>query len=232
MADLEKYLNMQRAFYEEETAKWSLANKDPIVGQYNAHNAWSDYDNYLFKDFDTTGMVALDYGCGPARNAIKFRDRFAKIDGVDIHPRNLEHARANTAEAGITNSEFFLCDGMSIPLPDNTYDVVFSTICLQHIACYDVRFGIFKDAYRILKPGGHICFQMAYGQKPYITSEYYENAVDATGTNAYHDVRVESPDQLKGDLVDKIGFKDFKFDIRPVGPGDIFENWIFAQAQK
>ena len=89
------YLNMQNKYYDQYAAVWSLQFKDPVVGSYDAHNDWNDYDTYLFKDFDTTDMVALDYGCGPGRNLVKFHDRFKRIDGVDISNINLEKSRVN-----------------------------------------------------------------------------------------------------------------------------------------
>ena len=77
------YLSMQNNYYDEYASQWSLSFRDPVVGSYDAHNNWPDYDTVLFKDFDTNGLVALEYGCGPGRNLVKFSDRFARIDGVD-----------------------------------------------------------------------------------------------------------------------------------------------------
>jgi hypothetical protein len=67
-----KYLDMQRSQYNAEASRWSDSNRDPVVGSYNQHNSFDDYNTYLFKDFDTTKLVALEYGCGPGRNIIRF----------------------------------------------------------------------------------------------------------------------------------------------------------------
>jgi hypothetical protein len=45
------------------------------------------------------------------------------------------------------------------------------------------------------------------------------------------DTRVEDQNFLKEDL-EKIGFKDFNFYLRPTGPGDLHQNWIFFNAKK
>ena len=45
-----KYTDMQKIHYEAEAAKWSLDNRDPVVGGFDQHNAWPDYDEYIFKD--------------------------------------------------------------------------------------------------------------------------------------------------------------------------------------
>ncbi len=231
MSDLNKYLEMQRSNYCRWAERWSLENPNPVVGNYDMHNAWTDYDNYLFKGFDTNDLIALEYGCGPGRNLIQFKDRFQRIDGVDIAETNLEKAKINLQDNDIDNYQLFLCDGKSIPVKDEVYDVVFSVICLQHIACYDIRFKIFEDIYRVLKSGGYFCFQMGFGNKrgKHPIAEYYDNVFDASGTNGKYDVTIRNKNQLKDDLF-KIGFTDFKCDLRP-SPSK-FENWIWSQCSK
>lgn len=233
----EKYLNMQKSFYDAEAAKWSLKNKDPVVGSYKQHDAWPDYDEYLFKfnpvfNVETNDMVALEYGCGPGRNLIRFHNRFARIDGVDISQINLDKAEVNLADAGITDYNLYMCDGKSIPCEDETYDVVFSVICLQHIACHEIRFNIMKEIHRVLKPGGHFCFQMGYGGRGGNQAEYYENNYDAPRTNGGWDVAVRNEDGLKDDLTKKIGFKSYSSDVTRRGPGDSHAKWIWVRVQK
>jgi SAM-dependent methyltransferase len=232
--DLESYLNMQKNFYEQDASTWTLDNRNPVVGCYDKHNDWSDYDEYLFKEFDTSGLVALEYGCGPGRNIIKFNNRFSRIDGVDIAVNNIEKAKLNLNHNGIAIPNLYLCDGKSIPVEDSVYDVVFSVICLQHIACYDIRFSIMSDIKRILKPNGRFCFQMGFGGKSdqWVFCQYYDNAVNASFTNGRHDVSIVDENNLKDDLVNKLGFTDYKSDIRPVGPDDNHKNWIWIQVKK
>lgn len=229
----ETYLSMQKAYYEDAAISWNLSNREPVVGAYDLHNAWADYDTFLFKNFDTSQKTAIEYGCGPGRNLVRFNDRFARVDGVDIAQHNIEKARINLEHNNIHTSNLFVCDGSSFPVDSESYDVVFSVICLQHICCYDVRFKILKDAFRVLKSGGYLCFQMGLGGKEgYITSNYYDNTFDAKTTNGHHDVAVYEESFLRKDLIDLIGFKNYKSDIREVGPGDKHKNWIWVQVQK
>lgn len=243
---IEKYIDMQKNHYENEASRWTLENKNPVVGGYHKHNNWSDYDEYLFKNIgDTSNSIAIDYGTGPGRNIIKFHQKFKRIDGVDIGVKNIENAKLNLQDAGITDSNLFVCNGSGTQCQDETYDVWFSVICLQHIACYDIRFSILTDAHRILKDGGHICFQMGFGgrntegsnYKKYTrnntlyTTGYYENDYDAKTTNGFHDVTVENESQIVDDLT-KIGFKNISLDLRPTGPGCSHRQWIFVRGQK
>jgi ubiquinone/menaquinone biosynthesis C-methylase UbiE len=234
MKNKKDYLKMQSDHYEGYAEAWSLTYRDPVVGSYDAHNDWPDYDTYLFKDFDTSGLVALDYGCGPGRNIIEFHDRFGRIDGVDIAQTNLDKAKINIEHNGIELPNLYLTPGDSLSMiKDNTYDVFFAVICFQHICVHEIRFNILKEAYRILKPGGKLCFQMGYGGKVHTeTAGYYDNVYDAITTNGHADVSITDESELSNDLVNKIGFKNYKSDIRPTGPGDNHRNWIWVQVEK
>jgi SAM-dependent methyltransferase len=228
------YLDMQNSYYDEYASKWSLEFRDPVVGSYDAHNNWSDYDNFLFKDFETSELIAIEYGCGPGRNLVKFSDRFARVDGIDISDVNIEKARLNINANNIQEPNLYVTSGDNLSaVADESYDVVFAVICFQHICVHEIRFNILKDIFRVLKPGGKLCFQMGHGGKDGIpTAGYYDNNYDAGSTNGHSDVSITDEQDLREDLVDKIGFKNYKSDIRETGPGDNHKNWIWVQVEK
>lgn len=228
---MNKYLKMQNTNYNRDAAQWSLANRDPVVGSYDKHNLFPDYDDYLFPKIDTSNMLALEYGCGPGRNLIKFNKKFKRLDGVDIAEINLMNARTNLANSGIEDYNLFLTSGDNVPTLNESYDIVFSVICLQHICVHEIRMKIMADIYRVLKNGGYFCFQMGFGKERINSVSYYDNFYDAPVTNGLMDTRVEDAEYLIKDL-EKIGFKDIEYNIRPVGPGDLHPNWIWVQAQK
>ena len=234
----ETYLAYIKHNYEMEAGEWSFERRDLIVGSYDAHNSWPDYDEYLFKNIETKNLVALDYGCGPGRCIVKFNNKFKRIDGVDIALNNLINAKQNCIKnLGYCDSNLYVTDGNSIPTVDQSYDLVYSVICLQHICSYDVRFKIMNEVFRVLNPGGYFCFQMGFGEKfafdPEIKSAgYHENVFDACGSNGWYDVEVLEESNLIDDLINKIGFKNYESDIRPTGPGDVHQNWIWVRARK
>lgn len=228
---MNKFLQMQKRVYNHDASMWSLQNRDPVVGTYDLHNEFPDYDEYLFPKIDTKDMIALEYGCGPGRNLIKFKDKFKRIDGVDIGEINLLNARTNLAVAGVEDYNLFVTTGDNVPREDNSYDMVFSVICLQHVCVHDIRMKIKTDIYRVLKEGGYFCFQMGFGKERQYSVSYYDNFYDAPSTNGLMDTRIEDEKYLIEDL-EKIGFKNIKYNIARVGPGDLHPNWIWVQAEK
>jgi ubiquinone/menaquinone biosynthesis C-methylase UbiE len=226
-----KYTQMQLNQYNSLASGWSEENRDPVVGSFDAHNQWADYEN-LFTNIDNQSeKIGLDFACGPGRNIVKYSNRFKRLDGVDISPVNIENAKKYISSNSI-ESNLYVSNGVGIDcIESDTYDFVMSTIALQHICVYDIRYSIMKDIYRILKDGGVFTAQMGFGSPSPATVGYYENYYDADGTNRTCDVCIETTDQLEKDLFE-IGFKDFHYVIGPVGPGDIHPNWIYFNCTK
>lgn len=205
------------------------------LGTFYEHNAWPDMA-LLWEGLDehaTRAMVALDFGTGPGRNMEKWHERFARVDGVDIAKTNLENADRYLRARGVADYRLYHCDGRDLAnVPSGFYDVVFSTIVMQHITFHSIRYHLFEEFYRVLRCGGRISKQMGFGPSvvdPPITVDYHN---DLRVTDA-HDTRVEDPDDLRRDL-EAIGYVDFRYRIRPSGPGAerFAGQWIFFQATK
>ncbi len=226
-----KYTQMQLNQYNELAAQWSEQNREPVVGSFDAHNNWPDYE-FLFERINNQSeKIGLDFACGPGRNLVKYSRRFKRLDGVDISPINIEKARNYTTNYGVTPT-LYTSSGVDINVvPSDEYDFVMSTIALQHICVYDIRYSIMKDIHRVLKDGGIFTAQMGFGSPSPMTVGYYENYYDAEGTNRTCDVCIENIEQLTNDLF-KIGFKDFQYKITKVGPGDCHPNWIYFSCIK
>lgn len=100
------------------------------------------------------GEVVLDLGSGGGIDVIlsaRRVGRTGKAYGLDMTDEMLDLARKNAAEANVTNVEFLRGQIESIPLPDNSVDVIISN-CVINLSG-DKR-TVLKEAFRVLKPGG------------------------------------------------------------------------------
>jgi SAM-dependent methyltransferase len=228
-----KYTQMRLNLYNGWANLWSEDDRDWVVGNFDDHNNWKTYDLLFERIANKKDKVGLDFGCGPGRNIVKYRNEFKRMDGVDISPINIQKAEGYVRNHGL-DSKLYVNNGVDLEgIDSNMYDFVMSTICLQHICVYNIRYSIFKDIYRVLKKGGIFTAQMGYGpETPMKTSVgYYRNYYEADNTNGKCDTRVEDYNFLRMDL-EKIGFSDFQYKITETGPADHHLNWIFFSAIK
>jgi len=241
--DSEKFLKMQRKFYDELAGYWTVHDRDPLVGCFDEHEEWEDYKN-LFKGlFDFHGdakhlrkasdSVVLDFGCGPARNIFKYGQHFKRVDGVVISPEVIEQAKEWLTDRDAWNdNKLFVCSGRDLDgIDDNQYDAVMSTITLQHICVHEIRLNLFKEFFRVMRPGGWFTGQMGFGAGKEGSVSYSSNYNDAPTTNGWHDTRVEDTEELRVDLK-SAGLHKFSYVITPVGPCDSHPNWIFFRGRK
>lgn len=100
------------------------------------------------------GQVVLDLGSGGGIDVLLSARRVGptgKAYGLDMTDEMLALARANQLQAGIENVEFLKGEIESIPLPDNSIDVVISN-CVINLSADKDR--VLREAFRVLKPGG------------------------------------------------------------------------------
>jgi SAM-dependent methyltransferase len=100
------------------------------------------------------GETVLDLGSGGGIDVLLSARRVGatgKAYGLDMTDEMLELARENQRKAGVTNVEFLKGEIESIPLPDNSVDVIISN-CVINLSADKPR--VIAEAFRVLKPGG------------------------------------------------------------------------------
>jgi ubiquinone/menaquinone biosynthesis C-methylase UbiE len=207
------YTKMQRDFYNSSADIMAIEN-------HRGHDYNPDYKEVLLKDIlinNWENKSALDFGCGIGRNVDNLLNmaNWSNVDGCDISSENIIRADKFLQSCGYTKDKYnlYTTTGTSLdPIKDNNYDFIMSTIVLQHIAVYDIRYSILKDIFRVLKPNGLFSFQMAQYNNVKC-AKYYDNAWDAQGTNGIFDVSIDDPNNMILDL-SNIGFKNITFEIR------------------
>lgn len=102
------------------------------------------------------GQTVLDLGSGGGIDCFLAARKVGptgRVIGVDMTASMLEKARNNLKKVGASNVEFRLGEIEHLPVADGTVDVIISN-CVINLSPDKVQ--VFRDAYRVLAPGGRL----------------------------------------------------------------------------
>lgn len=104
------------------------------------------------------GETLLDLGCGAGLDLYLYAQKIGptgKLIGLDLSEPMLSKARSNLASVGISNVEWLHASADSIPLPDNSVDLVTANGIYNLSPDKDA---VMWEVSRVLKPGGRTIF--------------------------------------------------------------------------
>jgi len=150
------------------------------------------------------GETVLDLGSGGGFDCFLARKKVGStgyVIGVDMTPEMIKLARGNAEKSGYTNVEFRLGEIEHIPVADNTIDVIISN-CVINLSLNKEQ--VFKEAFRVLKPGGRLSTSDVVA-----TAEIPKNIVQDLALIAGCIGGAEHIDNLRT-MLRNVGFTDIK----------------------
>ncbi|PZN12555.1 MAG: arsenite S-adenosylmethyltransferase [Bacillota bacterium] len=163
------------------------------------------------------GDTVLDLGCGAGFDcflAARQVGETGRVIGVDMTPEMLARARENARKGGFTNVEFRLGEIEHLPVADQSVDVVISN-CVINLSPEKEQ--VFREAFRVLKPGGRLAVSDMVSRVP-LPPELREDAALYCGCLA----GVASVPELERMLA-AAGFQ--QIEIKPLDRRKLLEAW-------
>ncbi|MCY4575436.1 MAG: arsenite methyltransferase [Chloroflexi bacterium] len=155
------------------------------------------------------GETVLDLGSGAGLDCFLAAEQVGEqgaVIGVDFTQDMIDKANENATKLGLDNVSFKHGDIEELPLEDSTVDVVISN-CVINLA--PDKDAVFREAFRVLRPGGRVMVSDIVLTRP-ATDEEMQDMALLTGC-----VAGSLPDTEYADTVRRAGFADVTVETAP-----------------
>jgi SAM-dependent methyltransferase len=165
------------------------------------------------------GETVLDLGSGAGYDcflAASAVGESGRVIGVDMTDGMIRKARRNATKAGIGNVSFRAGEIERLPVADNTVDVIMSNCVINLSPEKEV---VFREAFRVLKPGGRLAVSDVVAVRPLPASMLADGRLHCAcigGAALVADIR---------QILEATGFE--KIEITTVdSTRDLIEQWV------
>ena len=171
--------------------KFDVNNADILESQYRTE--FLNPDKILDRLRLKKEMVLADLGCGTGYFSIPASLRVKKVYALDVQKEMLDILQEKIKQKRLTNIETILSEESSIPLPDNSVDVLLMANVFHEL---EDKSSILKEGKRILSSGGKLVIvdwkktYMDFG--PPIEERFTQQEVISICKNAGFKIREQS----------------------------------------
>lgn len=168
------------------------------------------------------GETVLDLGSGGGFDCFLARRQVGEtgyVIGVDMTPDMVDLANKNVIKSGYKNVDFRLGQIENLPVTDSSVDVIISN-CVINLSTDKAK--VFKEAYRVLKPGGKLSISDVVATE--IIPEHIKQDLGLIsscigGAEYVEDVRK---------MIDEAGFKDICLTLKD-NSREIIKSWQLGE---
>lgn len=187
---------------------------------------------HLRKEFpDFEPKTILDIGCSAGSSSTPYAMAYpkAEVHAIDVAPGLLRYAHARAESLGVA-VHFHQRDAGDTKFPDNTFDLVVSHNAMHEMPQKTTE-NMFRESYRILKPGGiavHQDLQLRFDRFPLF--DQFDFRWDQLNNNEPYLVTYATNDPV--DLYKKAGFPDENIWSGLIDQPDGTMKWFISLARK
>ena len=148
---------------------------DDLIKAHADRRFRSEYDYALFEYYRSAKVIRfldragvsldgriLDAGCGGGGMPLSLAEHAREVVGIDPFNRFGDAGVRLARERGLRSLHFALADGMALPFPNGTFDLVLSHAVIEHVADAPLYL---RECRRVLAPGGRFYLSTA----PYLS---------------------------------------------------------------
>lgn len=171
------------------------------------------------------GETVVDLGSGGGFDcflAARQVGKTGKVIGVDMTPEMVSKARKNAEGTETGNVEFRLGEIEHLPLADSSADIVMSN-CVINLS--PDKLGVYRDVYRVLKPGGRLAISDIVATAP--LPEKIRSDLSLVGACVGGAATIEETEEM----LNEAGFSDIRI-IPKDNSRELIRQWDPAKSQQ